>query len=273
MRMAPLKKAAIAGLSLIARAPLLGRAATVVYLQLRKRDRINERSPFDQSLGIDTRGFLPPFLLSLGSGAVHASPYLGSVPGTVRRILAHVPDPEAWRFIDLGCGKGRALAVASELPFRALAGLELSPQLVRVARANARAIARRHPERTPIDVRLADASQPDIDGPTVLMLFHSFDAALVSRLLGTIEVAASRNIPILLIYINPVHGHLADARPCLHRWFAAHLEHDEAERPYALGPGEAVVVWQADILAGPPHPGCEAPIRVKLEGWQAELGA
>ena len=270
--MAQLKRTAIAGLSgLIGRAPLFGRAVTMAYLRLRARNRINERSPFDRSLGIDTSGFLPPFLLSLGARESHANPYLGSVPGTLRRIFARIPDPAGWRFVDLGCGKGRALAVASELPFRALIGLELSPELVRIGRANALAIARRHPERTPIDIRLADASKPEISGPTVLMLFHSFDASLVSGLLDVIEAAARSGHPVLLIYLNPVYGHLADERACLHRWFAAHLVHDEAERAYALGDGETVVIWQAGDLAGPGHPGCDRPITIEREGWQAGL--
>ena len=272
MTFAP-KTAAIAWLTrLIDSMPVVERAVTTLYSRLRARNRISERSPFDRSLGIDTTGFLPPFLLSLGREGVHANPYLGCAPGVLRHVLARIPAPQNWRFIDLGCGKGRALAVASELPFRALTGLELSRELVRVARANAREIARRHPERTPIEVALADASRPDIAGPTVLMLFHAFDAVLVSRLLDVIEAAAAQGHPVLLIYVNPVYGHLADARSSLHRWFAAYVDHDADEHDYALGNGETVVVWQAGELAGPPHPGCESPIRIAIAGWSAELG-
>ena len=257
---------------LIVRVPLLRRVAAIAYMRLRPKGRTSERGPFDRSLGIDTAGFLPPALLSLGKQGAHASPYLACVPGSLRRVLSHVPSPQRWAFIDLGCGKGRGLAVASELPFRTVTGLELSPDLVRIARANARQIARRQPGRTPIDILLADASAPQIGGPTVLMLFHSFDATLVSRLLDVVEAAAGSRHPVLFVYVNPVHGHLADARSCLRRWFAEYVLHDEAERAYALGDGEAVVIWQAGGLAGPGLPGCDRPITVRIEGWQAVLG-
>ncbi len=250
----------------------LRRLATFLYVRLRARGRINERSPFDRALGIDTSGFLPPFLLSLGHEAeAHATPYLGCVPGTVRRILAQIPEPERWTFVDLGCGKGRALAVASERPFRALLGLELSPDLVRIARANARAIAAGHPGRTPIEIRQQDASRPQIDGPTVLMLYHSFDAPLVFRLLDRVETAVQDGTPVLLVYLNPVHGHLADERAWLRRWFAANLEHDDTESHYALGDRESVVVWQGGGLDLRPLAGCDRAIDVKIEGWSAEL--
>ena len=69
-----------------------------------------------------------------------------------------------------------------------------------------------------------------------------------------------------------MYGGLADARPRLSRWYAAYVGHDEAERAYALGDGETVVVWQAGDLAGAAHPGCDRPISIRIEGWQAELG-
>ena len=35
---------------------------------------------------------------------------------------------EEFTFIDVGCGKGRALLLASEFPFRRIVGVELSPE-------------------------------------------------------------------------------------------------------------------------------------------------
>ena len=39
-------------------------------------------------------------------------------------------------FIDFGSGKGRALLLASELPFKKIVGIEFSPPLHEIARAN-----------------------------------------------------------------------------------------------------------------------------------------
>ena len=50
-------------------------------------------------------------------------------------------DYQRFGFVDVGSGKGRALLLASDYPFREIIGVELSPELDRVARAN---IARYH---------------------------------------------------------------------------------------------------------------------------------
>jgi SAM-dependent methyltransferase len=62
-------------------------------------------------------------------------------------------------FIDLGCGEGRALVIASEFPFRAIVGVELSPALCATATANAAVIANRFPDRMPIQIVQADAGE------------------------------------------------------------------------------------------------------------------
>lgn len=45
-------------------------------------------------------------------------------------------DPQALTFIDLGCGKGRTLLVASVLGFKRIIGVEFARELVLIAREN-----------------------------------------------------------------------------------------------------------------------------------------
>jgi SAM-dependent methyltransferase len=63
--------------------------------------------------------------------------YLGSPARVTRRIIAglHI-DPREFTFVDYGSGKGRALFVAAESPFREVVGVEISPALHAVATAN-----------------------------------------------------------------------------------------------------------------------------------------
>ena len=42
-------------------------------------------------------------------------------------------DFQDFNFVDIGSGKGRALLLASDYPFREIIGIELSPELDRVA--------------------------------------------------------------------------------------------------------------------------------------------
>ena len=100
--------------------------------------------PFDRFYGTDTSGYVGVEQLPEGtSGACHAMAYAGSQPSVVRAALRCLPAAKDYSFIDLGCGKGRALLVASELPFKALMGVELNSGLARIAERNATIIKQR----------------------------------------------------------------------------------------------------------------------------------
>ena len=50
--------------------------------------------------------------------------------------LAPIAPIDAYTFVDLGAGMGRAMLLAADYPFRAVVGVELHPTLARIARAN-----------------------------------------------------------------------------------------------------------------------------------------
>ena len=54
-----------------------------------------------------------------------------------REIFRSIPGPlTPYAFVDVGSGKGAAVLMAAEFPFRRLIGLELTPALIDIARAN-----------------------------------------------------------------------------------------------------------------------------------------
>lgn len=104
--------------------------------------------PIDRLYGIDTSGFVSVERLHVDPNLKHHMlPYAGSRPSIIRRAIASLPELDGYSFVDLGCGKGRPLLVASEFPFRHVVGVELSPDLCDIARKNATSIHRRFPER------------------------------------------------------------------------------------------------------------------------------
>src|SRR5262245_40427071 len=116
-------------------------------------DGWRRRHPFDATYGVDTSGVVPSSECApTTTMASRISPYAGSQPSIVRATLAALPEHRAYTFVDLGCGKGRALIVASEFPFHKLLGVDISPRLTATARANAARIAGKYPARTPIEV-------------------------------------------------------------------------------------------------------------------------
>jgi len=236
----------------------------------------NRKHPFDRGYGTDTSGFLFGEELLTGHPAEeHGSPYAGVQPSVLRRVLATLPGLERCTFIDLGCGKGRPMLIASEFPFRDIIGVELSPPLVQVAERNAAHMAQRYPERTRIRVAMGDATVfPMPDGDVVLFLYNSFDRELMLKVVENVEgaIAADSNRCLYVIYCNPASGDCFDASPLLTRRYAKTLPYTPEELGFAPDREDAVIIWQ-----GGNAPACaeraDARIVVVKDRWRAELHA
>lgn len=150
--------------------------------------------PYDREHGTDTSGLIltgDP-ALTANSGA-YTSVYLGISPSTLRQALRELAlDPGRFTFIDIGCGKGRALLVASELPFPRLTGVEFSPELCAIARAN---LARLPAAGARTEIVHGDATTFTLpEGPLLLFLYDSFHADVLPRFLSSLE-AQLRSAP------------------------------------------------------------------------------
>lgn len=229
------------------------------------------RHPIDAAYGTATNGDLPPWLLSTGSAAdAHTTAYAGCHPSALRDALASIPGPERRSFVDLGCGKGRALLVASEQPFRRILGIELAPGLVATARRNAAILARGHPDRTPIEVRHGDATAFALpDGDLVVFFYHAFGRPLIATVLATLAAAAAGR-EIFLVYENPVHGDMMDAAG-LARWHARTVPGDPDEAGCAEDDSETIVAWRLGAAPRDPPADASTPIVVTKPGWKAML--
>ena len=89
--------------------------------------------PFDQIHGVETSGLIAAGNLITGHpNDSHVTAYYGVAPSILRTLIAcwrDTPPPHpihSYTFIDYGAGKGRAMLVASELPFRKVIGIELN---------------------------------------------------------------------------------------------------------------------------------------------------
>jgi SAM-dependent methyltransferase len=201
-------------------------------------------------------------------------PYAASQPSIVRRALTALGAIEDYAFVDLGCGKGRVTVVASEFSFRVVAGVELSPVLAEIARANAAAIRRKLPHRTKIDIFEANAlTFPLPAGKLVIFLYHPFGRELVSELIGKLE----DRIPfdgthLFIVYYNPVHGDLFDASAAFSRWYAESIPYDAAEIGFGPNNTDTVVIWQGGaVVRETPHSTVNRRIVRTDPRWRADL--
>ncbi|WP_428540276.1 methyltransferase domain-containing protein [Rhodopila sp.] len=236
-----------------AQMPPLGRALIGYYELKSSASGWTREHPYDRANGVQTSGFIPGRVLrSDGSNA-----YLGAQPSIVRRALTAIPDPADCHFLDLGCGKGRALLVATEFGFASITGVELSATLSAIARRNAAVFARTHPDRTPIHVVTGDALTHRLPQTNlVIFLYNPFHRPLMSQLLLNIEGSIrATGREIYIVYYNPTWADVLDASYALERRYAAQLAYDPVEIGYGPDQSDAVVIWQNRGNPQPHPPG------------------
>ncbi|ASZ09942.1 class I SAM-dependent methyltransferase [Chitinophaga pendula] len=107
-------------------------------------------------------------------------------------------------FIDIGCGKGRVLAIAAAYGFPQVIGIEYSPKLCRLAQPVCDALKQRHPG-THISVIQADARVFDLpDNIGVIFLFNPFDETIMKIFIEKVmESLRRKKRPLKVLYANP----------------------------------------------------------------------
>ncbi len=207
--------------------------------------------PFDLAHGVETSGLVPAANLLTGHpNDEHITAYYGVAPSILRTLIVHwleTPPPspiEKYTFVDIGAGKGRAMLVASELPFREVVGIEINPGLAHIARKNLDHWQRAHTS-DPTSPRLAPTRMLEQDAlayefpatPCVAFLFHPFEAPVLKALLRRIETQFAHHPGTLdLLYVNSEHSKVLDRHPAFTRLFFG---------PVAMSPEDHV----ADLAA------------------------
>lgn len=113
---------------------------------------------------------------------------------------------QEFAFIDIGSGKGRALLLASQYPFQRILGIELLPDLHRVAKENISKYKSDSQRCFAIECVLADASEFDFPAaPTVLYLFNPLPESGLIRMLSNLEQSLREHPrPVFVLYHNPL---------------------------------------------------------------------
>ena len=140
------------------------------------------------------------------------SPYQPTEPTLFREMLASLMQanpkinlPE-FTFIDIGSGKGRALLMAADYPFRRILGIELLPELHRVAKGNLAKYKSDSQCCFAIDCLLGDASAFAFPTePTVLYLFNPLPEYGLTKMIRNLEQSLREHPrPVFVLYHNPL---------------------------------------------------------------------
>ena len=196
------------------------------------------RHPFDLEYGVRTSGLVAGRDLKTGArNDRHATAYYAVAPSVLHAILARwrrcrpLAPLDAYTFIDLGAGMGRAMLLASEFAFRAVVGVESHPTLARIGRRNmarwraaGRAIA-------PMRMLCRDAAEYTLPpGPCVVFLFNPFGAPVLRRILKAwSRTVPGREEPIDFLYVNHEQEHVFRAQPGVARLFSGPVRRSAAD--------------------------------------------
>lgn len=157
-----------------------------------------ENHLYDLQYGTDTATWKPTHLQGQLPNIEHGYPYEATQTSRLRRCLIAAQSlgyGPGCAFVDLGCGKAKALLVAADVGYRSLTGVEYDPSLVAVARNN---LNRRG---VSAEILLMDASKFEPKNePTIIYIFNPFDAEVVRNVLDH-----SLRQQVLVIYSNPFH--------------------------------------------------------------------
>jgi SAM-dependent methyltransferase len=204
-----------------------------------------EPHPFDLLHGTETGGRISSADLNAVSlSALFATGYLGVPPSALRPALAALPiRHEDFTFVDIGSGKGRALFVAAEFPFRRLIGVEIAGKLCEAARAN---VALKPEWRDRISIVNEDATRfvyPE--GPLVLFLYYPFYAAILRRVLANLEREFSHSTrPIYLLYGNGFDTNDFESFAEIHQFRKVMKSflflHEVSEKVYPVSPEDVI---------------------------------
>lgn len=196
------------------------------------------RHPFDEEFGVRTSGLIAGRHLRVGNRSDrHATAYYGVAPSVFDSMLERwrrccpVAPLDAYTFLDLGAGMGRAMLLASEHAFRAVIGVEFHPTLARIARRNLAAWRAAGRSLAPMRMYCRDAVEhPMPRGHCVVFLFNPFGGPVLRRLLARWRRAFARRPGQLdILYVNNEQDRLLRMEPGCTRLFNGPIRRSSAD--------------------------------------------
>ena len=158
------------------------------YRGRRRWERLDRE--FDARYGVDTAGIVRLHDLTFESENKQlGNRYEATTPDGFRALLGglDVGDHEQI-FIDLGSGKGRALLLASEFPFKRVVGVEFSPELHEVAERNVERFDSPEQRCREFDLVCMDAARYELpDEPTLLYIYNAFEEPVMRAVLENVR--------------------------------------------------------------------------------------
>lgn len=145
----------------------------------------------------------------LGIDIEHATIYMPASYDLLEEIFTQANLSSSKHFIDIGCGKGRALCVATHFGVQKVTGIDFSKDLCERAKLN---LLKTQQQLPSLEFKIVnnDAFYFEIpDDTDCIFMFNPFDEVIMSGVIENIESSLER-LPrkMTIIYANPLQKHL-----------------------------------------------------------------
>ena len=139
---------------------------------------------FDTVNRVDTKGVID--LPEMDGNGRH---YIATPPRAWNLVFRHLNiDSSCFTYVDFGCGKGRTLLLAAKNGFKRVIGIDISPQLLKIARQNM--------DRKNLPCELVSGDVRDFEfpeGPIVLFMYNPFFADVMEHVLRNLRETLRRS--------------------------------------------------------------------------------
>ena len=200
------------------------------------------RHPFDEEFGVRTSGLVAGRHLKSGHRHDrHATAYYGVAPSVFQSLVKRwqrsrpAAAMEEFSFLDVGAGMGRAVLLATKLPFREVVGVELNPTLARIAQRNLTVWRASGRARAPMRVVCGDAVEFSLPaGPCLAFLFNPFGAPVMRRLLTAWNQNRSKALvgqaaSLDILYVNNEQESVLERQAGFARLFLGQIRRSRAD--------------------------------------------
>lgn len=139
----------------------------------------------------------------------HATMYMPVSYQLLEETLLQIPGTTKKHFFDIGCGKGRAMCVATHYGFTKISGIDFSKEFCDAATANLVQTKEKLPAIN-FSVTESDATVTPIpDDVDCIFLFNPFDEMIMKKVVEHIKESINRKPrEIHVIYANPLYKKL-----------------------------------------------------------------
>jgi hypothetical protein len=186
---------------------------SLVHLPLPGQDSLKNwiDKRFDSRFHVETSGDVEVGNLDISEDEKEEAVEYTSTPATLGSVLSILNlDYSKYIFIDYGCGKGKALFMASYFPFWKIMGVEISRMLCDAANRNIETFQNSRSQCTQFEVHCSDAKSFDLpEEPLVLYFYNPFSEVVMKEVLDSVQASFLEfQREIYLIYYNPKHKDL-----------------------------------------------------------------